>query len=296
MTTFQAQGGLRATIPGAQEVPNSGGKQLTVLRVTETPGSAGVIRFNSAAHKLRIEGSQTIGSAPNNILTVRMRVASNPELLAELKKDPGAGGGFFSTFTFQGAGRTFSVQLPKSDQAFLVPDGKFRNYSVNLAAENDFKAGTWDTFSFVPSNRQANDIELEFIKVGFSDNVKDTDKSCAEVDQADGWLDVEDNCPRLFNPAQEDGNNDGVGDACEDYDGDNKLNSCDNCPTTTNTSQRDANNNKLGDACDGSKEVGCFFQEAAIAGSGTPASAVLWVAVAAFGVMVAGAVRRRRRR
>jgi hypothetical protein len=189
------------------------------------------------------------------------------------------------------------VNLPELEEGFLVPDGKFRTYSVNLGAKDQFKAGSWDTFTFIPSNREARDIEIEFIKVGWVDAPKDADKECGDTEKADGWLDnVEDNCPKLYNPDQADGNNDGVGDACEDYDGDNKLNSCDNCPTTTNTSQRDANGNKIGDACDGSKGDTCFFQEATIAGAGAPSSALLWLAAATFGVMVGGAVRRRRRR
>jgi hypothetical protein len=296
LPSFQPEGSLKLVMSGPEEIPNSGGKQLSVLRVTETNGADGRIRFNPAVHNIRIEGKQDIGSAPNNILTVRMRIPSNPQLLAELKKEPNREGGFYATLSFEGAGQPFNVKLPKSDQAFLVPDGKFRNYSVNLSLEGGFTAGTWTSFSLVPSNRPMRDIEIEFIKIGFSDNVKDADKNCLDADQADGWLDVEDNCAKLFNPAQEDGNNDGIGDACEDYDGDNRLNSCDNCPTTTNTSQRDANGNKIGDACDGSKGDTCFFQEATIAGAGAPSSALLWVAAATFGVMVGGAVRRRRRR
>jgi hypothetical protein len=295
--TFQAVGPIKVTVPGPEEIPNSGGKQLSVLRVTETAGSEGLIRLDRTKHPIRIEGKQDIGSAPNNVLSVRMRVPSNPVQLAELKKDSRGEKGFYATFIFQGGGRSFSVNLPELEEGFLVPDGKFRTYSVNLGAKDQFKAGSWDSFTFIPSNREARDIEIEFIKVGWVDGPKDADKNCGDADQPDGWLDnVEDNCPKLYNPAQEDGNNDGVGDACEDYDGDNKLNSCDNCPTTTNTSQRDANGNKIGDACDGSKDVGCFFQESAVAGAVTPGSALFGTTLLVFGVMVAGAIRRRRRR
>ena len=80
-----------------------------------------------------------------------------------------------------------------------------------------------------------------------------------------------------------------MGDACEDYDGDNKLNACDNCPTTTNTSQRDSNDNQLGDACDGSSSEGCFFQESAVAGAASPTSALFGASLVVFGVMVGAA-------
>ena len=152
-----------------------------------------------------------------------------------------------------------NVRVPRVNEAFLVPDGRFHNYSVDLSADNDFKNGTWTSFAFIPSNRAVRDLEIDFIKVGYAAGLKETDKSCISVDQPDGWLGLDDNCPVLFNPAQEDGDGDGVGDVCGDYDGDSVINGCDNCPTTTNTSQRDGNSNGLGDACD-SVDGGCFFE------------------------------------
>jgi hypothetical protein len=295
---FQAQGSLKLALPGPEEIPNSGGKVRTVLRVTETKGPDGSIRFNPEVtpepHRIRIEGKQEIGSAPNNVLTVRMRVPPNPGLLSELKKNPAFEGGFFASFVFEGGGRSWTVRVPKLNEAFLVPDGKFRNYAVDLSSENDFKAATWTGFTFTPSNREARDIEIEFIKIGFSENVKDDDKSCLNAEQPDGWLAVYDNCPTLFNPSQEDGNDDGVGDACEDYDGDNRLNFCDNCPVVTNTSQRDGNNNQIGDACDGSTSEGCLGG-ATVARRGPPVSALFWVSVTAVGVMLVRSRRPRKR-
>jgi hypothetical protein len=302
---FQAQGTLKLQLNGQEEIPNSGGKQLTVLRVTETNGADGRIKFNRTAHPIRIVGAQAIpntgpqhiGSAPNNVLSIRMRVPPDPQLLAELKKDSSGEKGFYATFVFEGGGKVFSVNLPELEAGFLVPDGKFRTYAVNLSNKKDFTDGVWDSFTFIPSNRPATNIEIESIRVGWIDKPVDADKSCTDEEQPDGWLEnVEDNCPKLYNPDQADGNSDGVGDACEDYDGDNKLNVCDNCPTTTNTSQRDANGNKIGDACDGSSDSGCFFQESTVAGAATPTSALFGATLVVFGVLVAGAVRRRRRR
>ncbi len=296
--TFTAQGGLKLQINGPEEIPNSGGKQITVLRVTDTPGgNAANIRLNKMVHPIRIDGKQDIGSAPYNVLSIRMRAPSDPGLLADLKKDPNSGGGFYGSFVFEGGGKTFAINIPDNEAAFIVPDGKFRTYSSLLSDKDGFKGGVWDSFTYIPSNRAAQNLEIEFIKVSWVDSPKDADKDCADKAQADGWLDnVEDNCPKLYNPGQEDGNNDGIGDACEDYDGDNKLNQCDNCPTVTNTSQRDANHNGLGDACDGSKDAGCFFQESAVAGAASPTSALVWATGLMFGVMIVGAVRRRRRR
>ena len=55
---------------------------------------------------------------------------------------------------------------------------------------------------------------------------------------ADGVIDVIDNCPAVYNPAQTDVDGDVIGDAC------------DNCPNDTNPDQADADHDGLGDACD----------------------------------------------
>lgn len=71
-----------------------------------------------------------------------------------------------------------------------------------------------------------------------------------EIDSdADGVTDEEDNC-YLSNPDQEDLNDNEVGDACDDFDGDRVLNARDNCPEDANRSQRDEDVDGIGDACD----------------------------------------------
>lgn len=70
-----------------------------------------------------------------------------------------------------------------------------------------------------------------------------------------------DNCPAEPNPAQEDADGDGHGDACDDEhspchaqggdsDGDGICNPFDNCVTVQNRDQADADGDGLGDACD----------------------------------------------
>jgi hypothetical protein len=62
-----------------------------------------------------------------------------------------------------------------------------------------------------------------------------------DLDEAvndDGKPPDEDNCPDLWNPNQEDSDQDGVGDVC------------DNCPLADNPQQQDSDGDHVGDACD----------------------------------------------
>ena len=108
----------------------------------------------------------------------------------------------------------------------------------------------------------------------------------------DGYLDDVDNCPRLPNVDQRDGNQDGFGDACEDYDADGTANALDNCPTVVNARQTDDDEDGVGDACDPDfhgRAGGCGIE---------PVRARTGLAGAVLGLaaVVAGVRRRCRRR
>ncbi len=77
----------------------------------------------------------------------------------------------------------------------------------------------------------------------------------------DGVLDLNDDCPTVYNPTQDDPDHDTVGTACDncpavynpdqaDPDGDGIGSACDNCPNLYNPDQTDVNHNGIGDACE----------------------------------------------
>lgn len=134
------------------------------------------------------------------------------------------------------------------------------------------------------------EVSLDNCRTVFNPAQTDTDNdkigdACDEDDDADGIVDLEDNCAALGNPVQADADGDGVGDICDnciyvsnagqaDLDHDGLGDSCDadldddgfcnpgtspgtddcvgqdNCPLIFNPSQRDQDGDETGDACD----------------------------------------------
>jgi hypothetical protein len=74
---------------------------------------------------------------------------------------------------------------------------------------------------------------------------------CAGDADCDGLPDDQDNCADLYNPAQENADDDALGDLCDDDSDNDKVgNASDNCPAVGNPTQQNQDQDKLGDACD----------------------------------------------
>ena len=75
--------------------------------------------------------------------------------------------------------------------------------------------------------------------------------ACDDDHDNDGVRNLSDNCPQKPNPDQHDTDSDGKGDACDlNNDSDSFLDADDNCPLFSNPTQDDLDNDGIGDACD----------------------------------------------
>ncbi len=131
-------------------------------------------------------------------------------------------------------------ELAKKRLRFLAEPGN----SYRIFAAQDYYEPI--KYSEAPDLYSDKDVIKLDIKPAFKENpfFKELDSD------NDGILDKNDNCVNLPNPKQEDLNQNGRGDACDDFDKDGVINSRDNCPSEPNYAQTDSDRDGIGDACD----------------------------------------------
>ena len=270
-STFKTEGGLSAKFSPRQRSATSPAIETEV--VVDSPGAAGVLRFASHANQLPL--SFKIGPTNISAIQVRMRLPLD------------APNGAYAMVKLEGG---TEIKFPSNDEG-LLNDDRWHTYTASLLGNDALLDKTIAGFSLSPSDKEAKHIEIDSIRfVNLSEaNLAEKDVACDGKSKGDGWPAASDNCATWFNPLQEDVDQNGVGDACEDFDNDNITNNCDNCPTLSNPQQDDICNKDL--------DRGCFLAPDSVVGVPQPESRKsLGLLLFALGAVGAWSLRRWRRK
>lgn len=146
-------------------------------------------------------------------------------------------------------------------QPLRISEIKFNDSSVAQSAKKGLRFLAqpgqmyqiyFDTDKYIESTKkEAGDLFSAEGVVFYGETTTITNTSYQPVDtDKDSVPDLSDNCAIVANSDQKDSDNNGRGDACEDYDRDGVVNIKDNCPNTPNAYQGDTDNDGVGDVCD----------------------------------------------
>lgn len=149
----------------------------------------------------------------------------------------------------------------------MMPGPLQHMFSLHFTPANEATTICIDSCFFPPAGDfMFSDINSTAIYPFFEGPLCFTVYACETDNDGDGICDYIDNCPGLYNPAQNDPDEDGLGSLCdncpsianpnqEDFDGDEVGDVCDNCPGKANPDQLDGDEDGVGDLCDNCPSV-----------------------------------------
>lgn len=154
----------------------------------------------------------------------------------------------------------------KNISIFSLEFYNFWNYEflVNSKSNNEIKAYSKYICNDDKLNTELNDliytqyfptnIDTKSYNLELSNNSSFNKNHLIEyktLDSDNDWIsNLNDNCPKDYNPKQLDSSSNWIWDVCDDKDNDNIIWKLDNCPIIYNPEQKDINKNWIWDACE----------------------------------------------
>lgn len=151
---------------------------------------------------------------------------------------------------FGGQSDTVEAIEPVDGYVDNAEDCDDNNATISPAAEETFDSIDNDCDGVIDEGF----TPREYFRDIDGDGYGDREEFVVEVEAPDGYVrNSTDNCVEIYNPSQSDLDEDGIGDACDEFtdsDSDDIQDSADNCPLTYNPGQSDQDEDGRGDACD----------------------------------------------